>query len=133
MSNKLKSSSASVTPIKRRYVRQARTIAEQYQLVIWFEDDEYFGRGVELPYAFGEGKTIEQCARNTREAFVTAVAGYLQEGNSPPAPAHEGKRDQQLNIRLSSQERLLLETKARQSGATGISEYVRAVALRGGN
>jgi predicted RNase H-like HicB family nuclease len=131
MSNKSKSSSPGPAVLKRRYIEQARAIAEQYQLVIWFEDGEYYGRGVELPYAFGEGKTIEQCARNTKEAFVTAVAGYLQEGNAPPAPAHEGKRDQQINIRLSCQERLLLETKARQSGATGISEYVRAVALKG--
>jgi predicted RNase H-like HicB family nuclease len=131
MSNKSKSSKSQAKAIRRRYIEQARPIAEQYQLVIWSEEGEYYGRGVELPYAFGEGKTVEQCAAQTREAFVTAVAGYLQEGQTPPAPAQEGKRDQQLNIRLSSHERLLLETKARQSGATGISEYVRAVALRG--
>jgi predicted RNase H-like HicB family nuclease len=125
MSNKSKNSRS----IKPRFIAEARPLAERYQLVIWFEDGEYFGRGVELPYAFGDGKTIEQCAANTREAFVTAIAGYLQDGHTPPAPAQEGKRDQQINIRLSSQERLLLETKARQSG-TGVSEYIRAMALR---
>jgi predicted RNase H-like HicB family nuclease len=130
MSNRLKTSKPKSQVLQRRYTEQARPIVRQYQIIIWFEDGEYYGRGVELPYVFGEGKTMEQCARSTQEAFVTAVAGYLQDGQSPPAPAHEGKRDQQLNIRLSSQERLLLETKARQSGATGISEYVRAVALR---
>jgi predicted RNase H-like HicB family nuclease len=132
MSSKSKSSKPKVTALKRQFVDQARAIAAQYQLVIWFEEGEYYGRGVELPYAFGEGSTVEECAASTREAFVTAVAGFLQEGQTPPAPAHEGKRDQQLNIRVSSQERLLLETKARQWGATGISEYVRAVALKGG-
>jgi predicted RNase H-like HicB family nuclease len=117
--------------LKPRFIERAKPIAQTYQLVIWFEDGEYYGRGVELPYAFGEGATIEECAKKTRDAFVTAIAGYLQEGRMPPAAAQEGKRDQQLNIRLSSQERLLLETKARQSGAMGISEYVRAVALKG--
>jgi predicted RNase H-like HicB family nuclease len=131
MSNKSKNSKSAVASLKPKFIVQARSIVAHYQLVIWFEDGEYYGRGVELPYAFGEGATIEQCAANTKEAFVTAVAGYLQEGQTPPAPALEGKRDQQLNIRLSSHERLLLETKARQSGATGISEYVRAVALKG--
>ena len=131
MSNKLKNAKPRAKTLKRKFVEQARPIAQAYQLVIWSEEGKYYGRGVELPYAFGEGATIEQCAQNTREAFVTAVAGYLQEGQTPPAPAQEGKRDQQLNIRVSSQERLLLETKARQSGATGISEYVRATALKG--
>jgi predicted RNase H-like HicB family nuclease len=131
MSNKLKSSKRGALALKPRFVEQAKPIAQTYQLVIWFEDGEYYGRGVELPYAFGDGATVEECAKNTRDAFVTAVAGYLQDGRTPPAPANEGKRDQQLNIRVSSQERLLLETKARQSGAMGISEYVRAVALKG--
>jgi uncharacterized protein (DUF1778 family) len=57
------------------------------------------------------------------------VASLLQDGYAPPAPVTEGKRDQQINIRISSEEKLLLETKARQSGAAGISEYIRAVAL----
>jgi len=131
MSNKSKNFKTIGKKLDRRFVEQARPIAGQYQLVIWFEDGEYYGRGVELPYAFGDGKTIEECAANTRDAFVTAVAGYLQEGHTPPAPAREGKRDQQINIRLSSQERLLLEAKAQQAGTTGISEYIRAVALRG--
>jgi predicted RNase H-like HicB family nuclease len=115
--------------IKPVFVAQARPIAEKYQMVIWFEDGEYYGRGVELPYSFGDGKTIDRCARDTREAFITTIASMLQDGFTPPAPAAEGKRDQQINIRLSSEEKLMLETKARQSGAAGISEYIRAVAL----
>jgi len=131
MSNKSKNSNAKSEKLLTRYIEQAKPIAQLYQIVIWFEDGEYYGRGVELPYVFGDGKTVEQCAANTRDAFVTATAGYLQEGHTPPAPAREGKRDQQINIRLSSQERLLLEAKAQQAGTTGISEYIRAVALRG--
>ncbi len=115
--------------LKPQYIARAKPIADKYQIVISFEDGEYYGRGVELPFAFGDGKTVERCARSTREAFVAAVASLLQDGFTPPAPASEGKRDQQVNIRLSSEEKLLLETKAKQSGAAGISEYIRAVAL----
>jgi len=115
--------------IKPKFVAQARPIADKYQIVVWREDGEYYGRGVEMPYAFGDGKTVEQCIQNTRDAFVAGVASLLQDGQSPPAPLTEGKRDQQINIRISSEEKLLLETKARQSGAAGISEYIRAVAL----
>ncbi len=128
MSNKSKTSSGSAS-LKPDFIRRAREIVRSYQFVIWFEDGEYYGRGVELPYAFGDGKTIDQCVRNTRDAFVTAVAGFLQEGRTPPAPASEGKRDQQINIRVTGRERLELETKASQAGAAGISEYIRAVAL----
>jgi predicted RNase H-like HicB family nuclease len=101
-------------------VARARSIAEKYQMIIWQQDGEYYGRGVELPFAFGDGKTVEQCAKDTREAFVATVASLLQDGFQPPAPATEGKRDQQINIRLSSVEKVML---------AGISEYVRAVAL----
>jgi predicted RNase H-like HicB family nuclease len=110
------------------YIARARPIADKYQMVIWFEDGEYYGRGVELPFAFGDGKTIEECAKNTREAFIAAVASSLQDGQLPPAPVVEGHRDQQINIRLDSQEKLMLETKAKLSGAAGISEYIRALA-----
>jgi len=114
---------------KAAYIARARPVAEKYQMIIWREDGEYYGRGVELPFAFGDGKTIEECARNTREAFIATVASLIQDGHSPPSPVVEGGRDQQINIRVNSQEKLMLETKARQSGAAGISEYIRAVAL----
>jgi len=129
MSTLRKSNSSKSLRLKPAFIAQARPIAEKYQMVIWQQDGEYYGRGVELPYAFGDGKSIEKCAAETREAFVAAVASMLQDGYPPPPPALEGKRDQQINIRLSSEEKLMLETKAKQSGAAGISEYVRAVAL----
>jgi predicted RNase H-like HicB family nuclease len=118
-------------PFEARILAQAKKIAGQYQIVVSFEDGEYYGRGVELPGTGDDGKTPAECLEKTRKALAYTVAYLLEKGEIPPAPAREGTRDQQLNIRLSSQERLLLETRARQSGATGISEYVRSVALRG--
>ena len=126
MSKKSKNSKS--LRLKPEFVARARPIAEKYQMIIWFEDGEYYGRGVELPFTFGDGKTIEKCAKNTREGFIATVASILQDGQVPPAPVVDGYRDQQINIRLDSQEKLLLETKARQAGAAGISEYIRALA-----
>ena len=114
--------------LKPEFVARARPIAEKYQMIICFEDGEYYGRGVELPFAFGDGKTIEKCAKNTREGFIAAVASMLQDGQVPPTPVGEGRRDQQISIRLDSLEKLLLDAKARQPGAAGISEYIRALA-----
>jgi len=116
-------------PFAPDILKRARKIAAHYQIVISFEDGEYYGRGVELPGTGDDGKTPAECVKNTREALVATVAYLLETGQTPPPAAAEGKRDQQINIRLSSEERLLLETKASQSGASGISEYIRAVAL----
>jgi predicted RNase H-like HicB family nuclease len=129
MSMLRKSKSSKSLRLKPAFIARARPIAEKYQMIIWKEDGEYYGRGVELPYSFGDGKTVDQCAKDTREAFVVTVASMLQDGELPPAPATEGKRDQQINIRVSSVEKVMLESRARESGAAGISEYVRAVAL----
>jgi len=115
-------------PFAPEILKRARKIAAQYQIVVSFEDGEYYGRGVELPGTADDGKTPAECIENTREALVTTVAFLLESGETPPAPASEGKRDQQLNVRISSTEKLLLETKAKQSGAVGISEFIRALA-----
>jgi predicted RNase H-like HicB family nuclease len=110
-------------------LERAKPIAERYQILLWKEDGEYCGRGVELPTVFGDGRTAAECVKTTREHLVIAVASYLQDGETPPSPATSGKRDQQINVRVSSEEKILLEAKASQHGAAGLSEYIRAVAL----
>jgi predicted RNase H-like HicB family nuclease len=80
--------------LKPEFIRRARPIAKKYQIVIWFEDGEYYGRGVELPFAFGDGKTVARCAKNTREAFVAGVASLLQDGQTVPVPVIEGGRSE---------------------------------------
>jgi len=108
---------------------KAQDIAVQYQIVVRLEDGHYFGRGVEMPTVMGDGKTADQCVKNTHEALVLAVAYMLEKDEVPPAPAMEGKRDQQVNIRLSAEERLSIEAAARRAGFTGIADFVRAAAL----
>ena len=66
---------------------RATEIVSRYRTQIWFEDGEYYGRGVELPNAMSDGKTTEQCIRNTKEAMITTVATMLEDGETPPLAA----------------------------------------------
>jgi predicted RNase H-like HicB family nuclease len=120
-------------PFAPEILHRAQKLAARYQVVVWRDDDEreYLGRGVELPLAMGDGKSPDECVKNTREAFVAVLATLLEAGHPTPSPASEGKRDQQVNIRLTSDERLVLEAAARRSGFTGVSDFVRTAALAG--
>jgi predicted RNase H-like HicB family nuclease len=120
-------------PFAPAVIRRAEELAARYQVVVWHDEEEncFYGRGVELPLAMGDGSTSEQCIQETRAAFVAVLATLIEAGQPVPAPATEGKRDQQVNVRLTSNERLTLEAAARQRGFTGISDFVRAAALAG--
>jgi predicted RNase H-like HicB family nuclease len=118
-------------PFAPEILRRAEEIARRYQVIVWFDEEcgEYYGRGVELPSAMGDGATPDACVAHTREAFVALVAYMLEEGQSPPPPAIEGVRTEQVNVRLSAEEKLVLETAAQSQGYRGISDFVRAAAL----
>jgi len=116
-------------PFDPEILRRARAVADAYQIVLWTADGEYYGRGVELPGAMGDGITPDECVASTRQAITVAVAAMLEAGEAPPPPASEGARTEQVNIRLTPREKLQLETAATQSGYRGLSEYVRAKAL----
>ncbi len=119
-------------PFDAAILRQARDVAASYRLTFDSEPDVGFiGSSVEMPGVFADGKTIEACARETLEALTTAVATMLEMGERVPAPASEGKREQQVNIRLTADERLRIEESARQAGFRSVSDYMRYAALRG--
>ena len=69
--------------------RQAWELAQRYQIVVWFEEGEYYGRGFEMPGAMGDGKTPDECVENTRRGIFAAVATMLENGEPPP-PAWDG-------------------------------------------
>lgn len=89
----------------------------------------YFGRLAEMPLVMGDGRTIAKCAAMVLEAATLAVATLLEMGEKPPAPAREGKRDQQVNIRLTAEEKLRLEEAARRDGFRSLSDFLRASGL----
>ena len=104
-------------------------MAERYQSVIWFENGEYYGRGLELPWTFEDGKTPDECFTKLREALAQTVAFMLDQGQTPPSPVGEARRTAQVNIRITTQEKCLLEQVARAQGYHGISDYIRDRAL----
>lgn len=116
-------------PFDPKILAEARRIAEQYQVVIRFEDGEYYGEGLDLPGAMDDGKTPDECVAKTREAMVSLVAYMLEKGETPPPPAAEGSRTEQVNVRLTHREKLMMERQARAKGFRGISDYLRSLVV----
>lgn len=90
----------------------------------------YIGSTVELPLVMADGRTVQACVRAVIEATVAAVATLLEAGEHAPSPARESRRDVQLNVRLTAEERMRLEQHARQAGYSTIADFVRIAALQ---
>lgn len=129
MCAKSKKSAGAKRAIDPKVRAEARHVAAGYQVIVNQEDGHWYGRGLELPHAFGDGATPEACIRNTREAFTVAVAYLLEQGRRPPAAAQSGMRTKQVNVRLTDDEKALLEATARRKGFEGLSDFIRAAAL----
>jgi predicted RNase H-like HicB family nuclease len=125
-----KSSDRDVTrPFDNAVIQQARALAERYQIVLAFEDGEWYGHAMEMPDVMADGKTPDECVAHTREALAAAVATMLEQGLVPPVAAQQGQRTEQVNIRLTVEEKAFLESTAKASGYRGISDFVRSSAL----
>jgi predicted RNase H-like HicB family nuclease len=112
-------------------LQRATEIAARYSIIVRPEDGEFFGDVLEMPHTWGDGKTPEACIADTMEAAVGVVAYMLEEGEVPPPAATDGIRTEQVNVRLSADERVRLYDLATRSGFTGISDYMRVAALAG--
>lgn len=120
-------------PFAPEILSKARTLIEQYEVILTCEDGEWYGRGLEMPHVFGDGKTPAECVENVREALVGAVAHMLEQDQRPPTPAREGTRTEQVNVRLTAEEKAILEATARRKGFKGLSDFIRAAALESSN
>ena len=130
MSGKSRESAKAIDrPFSPDVLKQAKQIANRYQVILSCEEGHWYGRGLELPNVFGDGKTASRCVEDTREALCGAVATMLEQGPKPPAPAREGTRTQQVNVRLTAEEKAMLETTAKRKGFKGLSDFLRAAAM----
>lgn len=135
-SGTLKSASASTRkgrgridhPFDAAILKRAKEIVDRYQVVIRREEDGYFGRGLELPGALGDGTTPAHCLNSTKESMAAVVAFMLERGETPPAAAADETKLVQLNVRISAGEKLMFEEAARQRGQ-GLSEFIRIAAV----
>jgi predicted RNase H-like HicB family nuclease len=116
-------------PFEPRIWAQAQRIAAEYQVIVWHEDGRWYGHGLEMPDVYGDGPTVSQCVESTIQGLTAVTAHLLEEGERPPAPAREGMRTEQINVRLSSEEKLIFEAGARRRGFKGLSDFIRAAAL----
>jgi predicted RNase H-like HicB family nuclease len=116
-------------PFDKAVLAKAKQIADQYQIVLKFEDDEWYGHGLELPGARGDGKTAASAVADTSEALVTMVAYMIEEGQPIPTPACEGNRSVQINIRVTPEEKAVLESRSRSKGFKGLSDFIRTSVL----
>lgn len=130
MSVKSKNSNKALDrPFDKAILARATEIVRQYKIVLEFEEDEWYGHGLEVPGARGDGPTPQAAVADTREAMSGVVAYMLEEGEEPPAPAREGNRSVQINIRVTPEEKAVLENKSRAKGFRGLSDFIRSTAL----
>ena len=130
MKNKIRAESLT-KPFDKSTLDKAQRIANNYSIVLNPNARlGFIGTSIELPTVFTDSKTAEQCCKDTREALTVAVATMLECNQSPPAPASEKKRDTQVNIRLTAEEKLRLVRCASNLGFDGVSDFVRYIALK---
>jgi hypothetical protein len=56
-------------------------------------------------------------------------ATMLEAGQSPPPPAREGLRSAQVNVRLTPEEKAILESRAKAKGFRSLSDFIRTSVL----
>jgi predicted RNase H-like HicB family nuclease len=117
-------------PLSPSVLEEAREIAQGYKLTI--EKSErlgYIGSSVELPTVFADGDTPQKCYEATQEALSVAVAVMLEAGQTPPKSAAFMKRDTQVNIRLTHEEKAMIASAAAKAGFKGLADFIRTTVL----
>ncbi|MBA7619081.1 hypothetical protein ES703_26413 [subsurface metagenome] len=117
-------------PFKNSVLRKAKKIVSYYRITIEKNDRlGFIGSSVELPTVFADAKTPEKCYRVAEDALMVAVATMIECGQRPPQPASAGRRTEQVNVRLTAEEKLLFANAAMNLGFKGISDFIRNTAL----
>ena len=119
-------------PFDPAILKRARQLASQYRLILEPDPDlGFMGSSLEMPNVWGDGRTPDRCVRQTREALISVIATMLERGEVPPAPVSQRRRQEQINIRVTAEEKLMLEEAARSKGFRGISDFIRSTSLSG--
>ncbi len=117
-------------PFAENILHKAQKIAGSYRIIM--DKNENLGfvaNSVELPTVFADGKTPDECYKAIEKALTVAVATMLEVGQKPPVPASSRIRTEQINVRITSEEKMLLADAASSMGFKGISDFIRNIAL----
>ena len=118
-------------PFDDKVLQKARSIASQYRVVIEPAGRTGFiGWSIEMPGVMADGETPSLCTEAIYSSLELAVATLLEMGRVPPPPSHKRRRNSQINVRVTAEEKLVLEEAAQLRGFQGISDFLRSVALR---
>lgn len=116
-------------PFAAPIAKRARELSQQYTILVEVnEEGGYTARAVEMPTAFANDPSEARALKKIRDVLEMLVATLLEQEIEPPVPASE-KRSEQLNVRLTSSERIRIESAAKRQGFRGVSDFVRAAAL----
>ncbi|MCE5279551.1 MAG: hypothetical protein ABFD92_11350 [Planctomycetaceae bacterium] len=116
-------------PFDESILVRAERVVDAYDIVMRREGGDWVGHALEYPEGIGVGKTVGKCMEETRKSLIAGVASMLEDGNTPPVPARQNVRSEQVNLRLTPEEKAILESRSRTKGFRGIADYVRATAL----
>ena len=109
-------------------LKKAKEVISSYRIIIDADPSGGFiGTSVELPTVFGEGDSPEECYDLTRAALLGAAASMIELGQKLPI---RGRRSVQVNVRLTSDEKLTLLEAARRFGLRSTSDFMRTAALQ---
>ena len=114
-------------PFEKAVWDRARRVAQHYRIILEREPGGFLARAIEMPNVMVHGSTPNQCEQKARDALCVAVATMVEQGQTPPLAVK--KRAAQVNVRLTAEEKLLLEETARQEGFKGLSDFIRHLAL----
>jgi len=126
---KINTDTVNTEPFARDVLATAERIVDAYDIVLRREESEWVGHALEYPEAIGFGKTVQECVAQTRECLIAGVASMLEDGETPPTPARQNVRSEQVNLRLTPEEKALFESRSRTKGFRGVADYLRATAL----
>jgi predicted RNase H-like HicB family nuclease len=117
--------------LPRRFIERGRRIASAYTVVLEPHEAEGFcGRTLELPNVRAYGRTQQRCIAELYKVQAIAVGSMLAHGQTPPPPAVEGKRDDQVNIKLTRREKAFFTEAARREGFRSVADFLRSLAMR---
>ena len=108
---------------------KARGFALRYRIILTPTDDgSFIANAMELPGIIIQEATLTKVVEELHNVLIEVIVRLLREGNAPPQPT-AGRRLEQVNVKLSLEERSLMESAARARGNRGVADYLRQLGL----
>ena len=109
---------------------KAEHLSKRYRVSIDSDPDGGFlGSSQDFQRIFAEGKTPQACFSAAQTLIAVSIATMLANDQRIPEPIGSGKRDRQINFRVSGEEKARMEAARKRRGFEGMGDFVRTAAL----